>query len=221
MHLYLIRHGQSVVNLPGHTAEKPEDTDGHLTEVGARQATLVGSWLKHNVPEPDMLTASTMLRAQQTAELVAAAYQMPIVFNDVLREFTTTKRDHSAYPRPELPLQYVNTPFYADPFTPRTLDTPDGETWAHVRARTGVWMEALALNQANKIVVAISHGGVINAILDNIFNVGIYRTGDVWIKNTGITHVEFVGDGSGQRERWRVHFVNCINHLVDQPDLIT
>ena len=57
MHLYLIRHGQSYVNL--------KDWDGGnqdtgLTELGHRQAAALGAWLPGELPAVDVLYASTM-----------------------------------------------------------------------------------------------------------------------------------------------------------------
>ena len=59
MHLYLIRHGQSFVNLKDW---KGGNLDAGLTELGQRQAAALARWLPSQLPTFDALYASTMQR---------------------------------------------------------------------------------------------------------------------------------------------------------------
>ncbi len=67
MHLYLIRHGQSYVNLADWKPASPAEWDASLTPLGQRQAAALAKWLPTAVPHADALYASTMKRAQETA----------------------------------------------------------------------------------------------------------------------------------------------------------
>ena len=60
MHLYLIRHGQSFVNL---REWDKGNVDVGLTPLGQRQAAALAGWLPSVIPTVDALYASTMLRA--------------------------------------------------------------------------------------------------------------------------------------------------------------
>ena len=64
MHLYMIRHGQSYVNLPDWSGT---NWDQPLTELGRQQAAALAAWLPQHLPEVNILYASTMLRARETA----------------------------------------------------------------------------------------------------------------------------------------------------------
>jgi 2,3-bisphosphoglycerate-dependent phosphoglycerate mutase len=70
MHLYLIRHGQSHVNLAEWDSG---NTDEGLTELGQKQAAALGGWLPRFVPDVEAIYASTMRRALETAEYLAEA----------------------------------------------------------------------------------------------------------------------------------------------------
>ena len=104
MHLYLIRHGQSFVNL----ADWAEgNVDAGLTELGKRQAEALGRWLPSIVPRVDAIYASTMARARATAATAVAPYAMPIQFDDRLREIGNNRLDHSPWPPEALPATFV------------------------------------------------------------------------------------------------------------------
>ena len=70
MQLYLIRHGQSYVNLE---EWQHGNTDEGLTELGQQQAARLAAWLPTHLPRIDALYASTMRRARETAEASGAA----------------------------------------------------------------------------------------------------------------------------------------------------
>ena len=63
MHLYLIRHGQSYVNLPDWDSG---NVDEGLTELGQQQAAALAAWLPGKLPQVDVIYASTMKRARET-----------------------------------------------------------------------------------------------------------------------------------------------------------
>lgn len=63
--LFLVRHGQ---------ASSYEHGGDHLSELGRSQARKLGEYLVHSDAKFDAVIAGTMLRQQQTAQLVAEAY---------------------------------------------------------------------------------------------------------------------------------------------------
>ncbi|MER2597907.1 MAG: histidine phosphatase family protein [Caldilineales bacterium] len=208
MQLYLIRHGQSFVNLENWT-EGNRDTP--LTELGQRQASALARWLPGDLPRVDALYASTMQRARETAAPLAAAYGLPIHWDDRLREMGTNRFDHSPWPSDQLP----NYPDYwasERPFTTITPSVEGGEALMHFRARVGAFIEEAVLQHRHQVVVAVCHGGVIEASFDHMFNVGPWRRAEVWNHNTGITHFEYVE--IPRRETWRLHFQNRVEHLI-------
>ncbi len=46
MHLYLIRHGESYINIPAEGSRSRDELDAGLTDKGQRQAQAVAKWMK-------------------------------------------------------------------------------------------------------------------------------------------------------------------------------
>lgn len=210
MHLFFIRHGQSHANLP--------DWDGYnrdesLTDLGLKQAAALEAWLPEHLLAPDVIYASTMQRARQTAEHVARAYNHDITFDDRLRELGNNRYDHSIWPAEEPPNRYARGYWATErPFAPIVSPGEFSETYMHFRTRVGLFLEEMANQHKGQRVIAVCHGGVIDAVFDHIFNVGPWRRCEVWTHNTGIMHLEFVEHPG--REVWRLHFHNRTDHLV-------
>ncbi|MCS6843638.1 MAG: histidine phosphatase family protein [Caldilineales bacterium] len=208
MHLYLIRHGQSYVNLKDWA---DGNVDAGLTPLGQRQAAALAAWLPTVLPHIDALYASTMQRARETAAPLAAAYGCPILWDDRLREIGNNRWDHSAFPPEELPRTYPDYWASERPFATMTPLTPGGETFMHFRTRVGLFIEELVECCRGKAIVAVCHGGVVEAAFDHIFNIGPWRRCEVWHHNTGVTHFEYVEHP--RRETWRLHYHNRVDHL--------
>src|SRR3984893_1061658 len=81
-HLYLIRHGQAISAV--------ENTIGNtrLSPLGIRQAERLRDRLAATGEiAADVLIASTMRRAKETAEIIAPALDIPIIFDDEIQEW--------------------------------------------------------------------------------------------------------------------------------------
>jgi probable phosphoglycerate mutase len=212
MHLYMIRHGQSYVNLADWT---DGNTDEGLTELGQRQAAALAAWLPGEVPIIHTLYASTMKRARETAEALASAYDIPAHYDDRLREIGNNRFDHTAWPNDSLPRQYADYWASERPFASITPGIDGGETLMHFRTRIGLFIEELIERRQGENVVTVCHGGVIELTFDHIFNVGPWRRCEVWCKNTGVCHFEYVEHP--RRETWRLHYHSRVDHLQGIP----
>ena len=209
MHLYLIRHGQSYVNLPDWTGV---NADEPLTELGQQQATALAAWLSARLAQVNHIYASTMARARETAEPLARAYGMTITFDDRAREIGNNRVDHTPWPPEAWPNQYVDFWASARPFSPVLLDAIDAESLMHFRTRVGVFLEELAGRHRGETILTVCHGGVVEAAFGHIFNIGPWQRCEVWTTNTGITHFEYVEHPG--RETWRLHSHNRTDHLA-------
>lgn len=211
MHLYMIRHGQSYVNLK-------EWTDGNqdmgLTELGQAQARALATWLPEHVPAIDALYCSSMRRACETAEPLAQAYNIEIRQDDRLREIGNNRFDHTPWPSNDLP-EYGEYWGSERPFSSITPLREGGESLMHFRTRVGLFIEEMIERHRDQIVVAVCHGGVIETAFGHIFNVGPWWRCEVWCKNTGITRFEYVEHP--RREAWRLHYHSRVDHLYGIP----
>ncbi len=214
MHLYLIRHGESFVNLKDWNKG---NLDEGLTPLGRRQAEALAAWLPQEVPHIDVLYASTMRRALETAAPLAQTYHKPIIADDRLREVGNNRLDHTPWPSDDLP-NYG--PFWGSerPFEAITPERESGESLMHFRVRVGQFIENLIEKHRDEVIIAVCHGGVIELAFDHMFNIGPFRRCEVWSKNTGVAYFEYVEHPL--REAWRLHFHGRVEHLqgIDRTD---
>lgn len=211
MDLFLIRHGQSHVNLTDWTGG---NQDTALTELGRQQAAALGEWMPGVVPKPDALYASTMLRATETAGYVARAYGVDIIPDARIREIGNNRADQMPWPSDDLP-EYGDYWGSERPFSSITPDRANGESMMHFRIRVGAFIEEMIELHRDENVIAVCHGGVIEVSFDHVFNTGSWRRCEVWCKNTGVTHFQYVEHP--RREVWRLHYHSRIDHLRDLP----
>lgn len=208
MQLYLIRHGQSFVNLK-EWDQGNQDTG--LTELGQRQADWLATWLPQHVPVADVIYASTMRRARETAAAVAGAYGLPIRWDDRLREVGNNRLDHTPWPNDALPTYNEENWVKPNPFRPIVTDAATSETLMHFRTRIGLFVEEVVHQHLGQVVVAVCHGGVVESAFDHIFNIGPWRRCEIWDHNTAVTYFEFLQEHG--RDVWRLHYHNRIDHI--------
>lgn len=208
MHLYLVRHGQSHVNLKEWSEG---NVDEGLTDLGQRQAAALAAWLPGRVPVIHAVYCSTMLRARETVAPLAAAYTTETVyFDDRLREIGNNRLDHAPWPNDDLP-QYADYWGSERPFSTTTPLVEGGESFMHFRVRVGLFVEDIVAKHRDQVVVVVCHGGVVEAVFDHLFNIGPWRRCEIWNHNTGLSYFEYVEHP--RRETWRLHFHNRIEHL--------
>jgi probable phosphoglycerate mutase len=212
MYMYLIRHGQSYVNLESWEPDRREELDAGLTPLGREQAHRLARWILEHVPEPAALHASTMRRARETAEILTEPLGKEIRFDPRLREFGNNRLNQEPYPEEALPEKYADFPLPQFPFASVTPTEPDGESYWHFRGRVGLFAADLLAQHAGEAVLVVCHGGVINACFDNIFNTGPHRRCEILNLNTSITLFEH--REAGGSEPWRLHYQGRADHLI-------
>lgn len=212
VHLYVIRHGESIINVAPPNSIPRTELDTGLTELGRKQARAVAKWLPVHVPEIHALYASTMKRARETAQFIAAVYPHVITLDDRLREIGNNHLDTTPIPNHALPDKYSDVSPYHFPFSPVSPVVERSETSLHFRARVGLFLDEIIQKHEKQTVLVVAHGGVVNAIADSVFNVGTYRRCDIQVFNTGITHFEYRGNHGW--ETWRVYYMSRVDHLV-------
>ena len=222
--LLLVRHGQAVVNVTHVMGGMKGDTG--LTDFGREQARRLRERFANDVASgklhADVLVASTLPRARETAEIIAPALGLPIVFDDDLQEFRVGD-DADGLSRAEYIHRYGWVDIAAEPFTP---SDPGGESWARFMLRVAETLERIACEYAGKTVVVVCHGGIIDGSLVHFFGMNAHAVppARLFTRNTSLTlwtHVH--GD---DKPRWRLDFYNDAHHLdglvaeavVEQPD---
>ncbi len=209
-HLYLIRHGEAVTNVEPIIGGMRGDTG--LSPLGVRQAEALRDRLAATGEiAADLLIASTLPRARQTAVIIAPALGLPIVWEDDVQEMRVGEADGLRLD--EFARRYGVPDVEREPYRPLA---PGGESWAQFLLRVGTTLRRIADEHDGQTVVIVCHGGVIDGSMVCFFgmNTQAIPTVDFHTHNTSITHWE-----RRTREtlppRWRLVAYNDTAHLCD------
>jgi broad specificity phosphatase PhoE len=189
--IYFVRHGESVANLADRNGTpRPDDAD-RLSDLGWEQARDLGRRLQGEGLE--LIVASPMIRAQETAQGIAEVLELPVETDEDLFEV----RQSDAF--------YAASPDYGDTGTLRWMPTadpsfaePGAESFEDIVSRVHRVMTRLGELAAERRIVAVSHHGFLHfflgvAMFGEDFTPamvpGLYQAGHA---NTGITIFEHV-----------------------------
>ena len=149
--LILVRHGESTGNRERIYATRPHELA--LTELGEQQAREAGARIAR-LFAPELVVASTYVRARETARLIAEVLSLPLRIEEDLHE-----RDLGQF-RGQ-PYNAMSTAPDFDARRPWQWRPPQGESLEDVQARVVPVIERLAQSHRERDVVVVSHGGVI------------------------------------------------------------
>lgn len=149
MRLYVARHGQTAWNAENKICGT---TDLPLNELGQAQAKELAE--KCGAYDIDLIIASTMLRARQTAAAVAEKYNIPVITDARLVE-----QNYGIYEGMDrqTPGFLANKRYFAYRY-------PGGESMMDVAHRIYGLLEDIKREHDGKNVLLVCHGGVMRLI---------------------------------------------------------
>jgi len=181
--IIFVRHGQTTWNdlgiYQGHT-------DIPLNQTGLEQAVKAGRRLKNE--NVKAVYASDLLRAKQTAEIIAKEHNLSVVTMPEFREINFGIWEGKSYKDinelyPEMLKIWLTEP--------EKLRIPEGETFPEMLTRAWRGLTKLLAIHKDETVVIVSHGGTISALLCHILDMSLNNLWRVKQGNTGITIIEF------------------------------
>lgn len=200
-HFVFLRHGESTGNAESRWQGQ---SDYPLTERGrAQAAALANRWRTEGV-KFDLTISSTLVRAKETAEIIATALQVPLELDEIWLERDIgemeglTSSEVQQRPRPP----YV---------TPYDSVGGDGEgDWA-LFLRAGQALHSLLKRPAGSYLI-VSHGGLLNQLMHAI--VGVAHHADpsgvrFRFENTSFARVMYLP----HQHRWAIDAVNDHAHI--------
>lgn len=208
-HLYLIRHGEAFGNvepiLPGMKGDRGLTPRGVMQAERLRDRLLATQEIK-----PDVVIASTLPRARQTAEIIAPAFNQPIIFDDDVQELNVGEADGMAVDAAWA--KYGLPDFDNQPLRPLS---PGGEGWGQFMLRVGSALERITQAHVGKTIVIVCHGGVIDGSFVYFMRLPSLCVPPIEFNthNTSITHWEYLV--LDNRARWRLGRYNDTVHLQD------
>ncbi len=157
-HLYIIRHGRTDWN-DKHILQGKNDIP--LNENGIKMAEEAAG--KYKDIHFDICFCSPLVRAKKTAEILMEGRNIPIIFDDRLKEmnFGIYEGVHNSFEQPGC---YVKV-FFNEP--EKYLEPPEGgESILDLMARTGEFLEdkVYPLLAEGKDVLIVGHGAMNSAI---------------------------------------------------------
>lgn len=216
--LYLIRHAQSIPNVVPIIGGMRGDAG--LTELGRQQAALLEARLSTGEIRADVLYASTLPRAQETAAYVSRALGLPVLPDDDLQELKPGEADglsvgewRERYPGPN------GRPIDTDFFDPRSPGfpahpfAPGGESIEAFVERGKRALQRLVERHPGQTVVAVTHGGILRVSFYLAFGVTLRtaRYVNAAPANTCLMHWQYRSGDDG--EAWTLVTFNDTAHL--------
>jgi broad specificity phosphatase PhoE len=157
--IFLIQHCQSehhINNMSGGWTDTP------LTDLGRKQAKLIGDKLKEEIVDKNEYAfySSDLLRAAQTAEIIGNQINLKVIKNKGLREINTgvaagKTKDWARENR----IPRENSGFDLD-----YQEFKDGETWRQFYSRVCSCMDRIYEIEKGKNLLIVTHGGTLGYI---------------------------------------------------------
>jgi 2,3-bisphosphoglycerate-dependent phosphoglycerate mutase len=204
--LYLIRHGQAISaarNMLGNTG---------LSPLGIIQAERLRDRLAASGEiAADVLIASTMQRAKETAEIIAPALGLPLLFDSEVEEWRdgeagnwTTEEFKARFN----PVEAVQKPYIQI--------APGAESWAQFMLRASTALNRITTEYAGQTIVIVCHGGIIDCSFIAFLGLSILHLPRAFFNthNTSITHW-YRGSFEDLPTSWLLESYNDVMHLRD------
>jgi broad specificity phosphatase PhoE len=168
--LLVARHGETDWNREGRWQGW---ADPPLNDTGRAQARALAEQLRE-IPF-DAVYSSDLRRAHETAELVAAPHNVPVVADAGLREIDVGS--WSGLTRAEIAQQFPHG------------DRPDGETRDQHAARVLAAIERIARGNVGRRILLVTHGGTMRALHGHLSDEPLHP-----VENCGVLEVHFRDD---------------------------
>ncbi len=185
--LIFIRHGEAEGNIArrfhGHY-------DSSLTENGKRQIALLAERLRDT--HIDVVYASDLARAYQTAKAVADQHGLPVHTHPGLREIAGGEWED--VPFAELPERFPES--YRDWVdAPYALALPGGETMAAFQHRLVQTVSELVARHEGQTICIATHGTAIRALVCYFYGEPLTYLNNIrWYDNASVTEIWVDGD---------------------------
>jgi broad specificity phosphatase PhoE len=207
MKIYFVRHGESV----GNASAVHQTTEMPLSEMGRQQAEKITKRLK-NI-KIDLIFASPVTRAKETAEIISASLGIPVEEREELAEAKGPSEIRGMSvkdPEARRVKEIIREHFFE-----RNWKYSDEESFDDLNARTETFLQHIIKNHGDKDLLCVSHATLIKFLVTKMA-FGDKLTPEIfhiffnhfWTSNTGLTVCEYEEDHG-----WWVRHFNDASHL--------
>lgn len=196
--IYIMRHGESIVNITRRLTCK--QYDGDLSALGREQAAKAAAWLTDK--GVNLIRHSPFHRAQQSAEIIGEAPGVPVEMDVDLAEMDCGELEGKTDEDAWAVWAKVMVRWRA-----YDLDAafPGGESFSQAAKR---FARALAQVPEGRTALLVTHGGIATTVTPTLcVNAAALQRGDV-LDNTGFIVLETYDEGRYACRAW-----NLVEHL--------
>lgn len=204
-HLYLIRHGDFAIGL-----EDGRYLNQGLTPLGVRQAERLRDRLATGEIKADVLIASPLPRARQTAEILAPALGLPVVLDTAVEEW---RNEDGSLSQEAFMERVMATPSEQMPFA---RWVPGCENWLEFCIRASDALNRIVREHEGQTTVIVCHNGIVEVSFSLFFGLSgapLQRL-NVEAGHTSITHWQKVTPPPGFLGDWLLESYNDRSHLL-------
>lgn len=178
-----------------------------LSAEGMRQAECLRDWLArtHDIVA-DVLIASSLRRAVETAEILAPALGQPVTLDKEMEE-CRGDYSHLNLSQEEFNARWGRLTASQKPYY---RWTPGGESWLEFAARVQVALHRIEQEYDGKTIVIVTHGDVIQAAFGYFFGISPVTIPGIVVENVSITQW-LKPEGA---TRWTLKRYNDTRHLA-------
>lgn len=182
-HLYLVRHGRTEWNAQGKVQGR---IDIPLDETGREEARALAELLSY-LPFVAVY-ASDLLRAKQTADIVANSYQCQVYTDPLLREVSYGQIEGMLWEDFRVAYQEQRMQYALLSKEKRFAHryTESSESYQEVIDRVIPCLHTIASQHRGKHIMVVCHGGVLKALAAHLGGLDDMK---IRVRNTGYFHV--------------------------------
>lgn len=194
---YIVRHGQSEGNAGFDAGIKKENVSEFgtpLTELGRKQAKAAAEKLKKI--HFDAVYSSDLLRAQQTAEIIALERKIAVQTTRMIRErnFSSFTQTFSGKSKEEIREEMRAILSKLDEKAKLAYKhTPDMESAEEAVGRFLTFLREIAVTQPGKTILVVNHGNNIRSLLNHLGYAKFDELPGGSVENTGYIVLESDG----------------------------
>ncbi len=190
MKLLLIRHGQSTGNAEGRVQGQ---ADLPLTDLGRKQARALAHRLQREEWNPSAIYSSDLVRAAETAEILASGRGLAVILDERLREYDCGELTNLIWQDIETLYPEI---WHSMHHSAEWMSIPGEEgNAAFDRRLTSVLSDIQTHHGDEKIVAIVSHGASLGTLLCQLLGLDTGRPAPFRFGNTSLSVVELQPPG--------------------------
>jgi phosphoserine phosphatase len=202
--LYLLRHGATDNNVANPPRLQGRRANPGLSVAGRRQVEHTAGFLAAR--RIDAIYTSPLLRARETAAILAQPHDKPVEAVDALIEADLGDWEGRTWPEIERDEPEKFRQFEADP---GTHGYGGGENFSQVCARVVPVLEQLVQTHLGQVVLVVAHNVVNRAVLAHSLGLPMAHARRITQTNCGVNILRY------RQQRFQTLSINSVFHLYD------